>query len=116
MANKVNAKSTRQHQAAELIQRTIASLIHAEVQDPRLSKATITGVDVSPDFKQSTVFFTQLDSSEKAVLATETAFKKASGYFRSKLSAKTELRYVPHLTFKFDKTVMDAERIAKLLG
>ena len=105
----------RRHQASELIQRTIATVLHTEVQDPRLSKVTITGVDLSPDFKQSTVFFKKIDTQKKSIAATESAFKKASAYFRVQLSRKTELRHTPKLSFKFDTSMINAERIANLL-
>ena len=105
----------RQHQASELIQRIIATLIATEVQDPRFSKVTITGVDLSPDFKQAKIFFSQLDATEKSIAKTEAAFKKASGFFRAQLAKKAELRYTPVLFFKFDASGINAERIAKLL-
>ena len=57
-----------------------------------------------------------MNDSKKAILTTEKVFKKALGYFRAQLSEKTGLRYTPQLSFQFDRSQQNAERIAKLLS
>ncbi|OGT47323.1 MAG: ribosome-binding factor A [Gammaproteobacteria bacterium RIFCSPHIGHO2_12_FULL_38_11] len=108
-------KSKRTHRTAELIQKIIALALLKEVSDPRLSKITITGVDLSPDFKQAIVFFSMLDPTDEFIQSAENAFKKAEGFFRLLLSRSTELRHTPKLFFRYDMTPITAERISDLL-
>ena len=124
------SKSKRNHRTEELIQKTIAHILKKEVQDSRLSSVTITGVDLSPDFKQATVFFTLLEAtqstlkkatqklkrSESAIKKAEEAFAKATGFFRVQLSKQAELRHTPQLSFKYDLTAIAAARISDLLS
>lgn len=108
-------KSKRIYRAAELIQKIIAGLLLREVSDPRLSKVTITGVDLSPDFNNATIFFSLLDPTDQAIKDAENAFKKAVGFFRINLSKQTELRHTPQLLFKYDFSIVTGERISDLL-
>ncbi|MCX7120870.1 MAG: 30S ribosome-binding factor RbfA [Gammaproteobacteria bacterium] len=108
-------KSKRTHRTAELIQQIVALALLKEVSDPRLAKITITGVDLSPDFKQAIVFFSMLDPTEESIKLAEVAFQKATGFFRLLLSRSTELRHTPKLFFRYDITLVNAERISDLL-
>lgn len=108
-------KSKRVYRIAELIQTVIAQLLKREVNDPRLSKVSITGVDLAPDYGRATVFFTSTDVSAESIKSAQDAFNKAEGFFRIQLSKLTELRYTPKISFKFDASIMQAEHISALL-
>ena|SRR3990167_4147124 len=101
---------------ASLIQTVVAQLIQKEIADPRLRLVTITGVDVSSDGKNATVFFSLLDNQSDQVKAVGQAFEKAKGFFRVRLSQMTELRHTPKLTFKYDISIVTGERITQLLS
>ena len=51
----------RPQRLGDLIQRELSELIRLELRDPRVSRLTITSVDVSPDMSHSKVFFTMLE-------------------------------------------------------
>lgn len=108
-------KSKRVYRAAELIQKILAQLLQKEVSDPRLKSVSITSVDLSPDFRHATVFFTLFETDLELIKDAEKAFEKAAGFFRSNLSKQTELRYTPELKFKYDVSIMEGERISMLL-
>jgi len=42
---------------ADQIQQELAELIQREIKDPRIGFATLTGVDLTPDYAYATVFF-----------------------------------------------------------
>lgn len=111
----MSSKSKRVNRVAELIQSVIARLLQREINDPRLQAATITGVDLSPDGKMAIVFFSLLDADAARIKETEKLFENASGYFRFQLSSLTELRHTPKLTFKYDVSLMNAERVSRLI-
>jgi ribosome-binding factor A len=108
-------KSKRVYRMAELIQGIIAQLLRKEVNDPRLRFTTITGVDLSPDGKSATVFFSLLDNTDENIKLAKQAFQNAAGFFRLHLSRMTELRHTPHLHFEYDVSLVVGERVSHLL-
>jgi len=45
---------------ADQIQRDLADLIRSELKDPRVGMITLTGVEVSKDYRHAKIFFTTL--------------------------------------------------------
>ncbi len=96
----------------EQARQVIAETLMFEVSDPRLSMVTITGCEVSFDRSVCNVYYTcPPDSYDE----TEAALKKASGHIRSILAKKLSWRTSPELRFFLDKSVDEAERIARAL-
>jgi ribosome-binding factor A len=85
-----------------------------QVRDPRLSGVTITGVEVTPDLLLARVYFSVLGDPGEEAEALD-AFQHAGGFLRSELAARIQLRYVPELVFKVDKSSAYARRIDELL-
>ncbi len=103
----------RQKKVAELLHKEISQLIQFQTQDPRLGFVTITGVDVTPDLRQAKVYFTILD--DDSLEETLAGLNSASGFFRHQLAQTLDLRHIPELSFKWDKTLENALRIDSLL-
>jgi len=112
----LSGKTKRVRRIAGLIQTVVATTFKKEVSDPRLAQVTISGIDLAPDYGQAVLFFTLTDPSPEAVKAAEAAFKKASGFFRRHVSQLTKLRYTPQLIFRYDASIMNAEKIQQLLN
>lgn len=111
----VTEKEKRVRRIAGLIQSVIAKALKKEVSDPRLQNVTISGIDLAPDFGQAVLYFTLSNPTDEAIASAEKAFKKASGFFRMQLSKSTELRYTPHLIFQYDESILQAEKLQRLL-
>ncbi len=97
-----------------LLQRELGTLISEELRDPRIAFATVTSVETSADLRTARVFVSVL-ADEEGVRATMTAVEEARPYLRRELGRRTELRYVPDLTFVSDRSAARATRISKLL-
>lgn len=96
----------------EQARQVIAETLMFEVSDPRLSMVTITGCEVSFDRSACNVYYTcPPDSYEE----TQAALAKAGGHIRSILAKKLSWRTSPELRFFLDKSVDEAERIARAL-
>jgi ribosome-binding factor A len=108
-------KSTRFRRIAGLIQTVIANALKRDVNDPRLQHVSICGIDMAPDLGQAVLFFTMAEPTPENIKSAEKAFRKASGFFRSLISQSTELRYTPQLFFKYDASIVHAEKIQRLL-
>ena len=89
--------SRRQRKIAELLHEEISTILHFNIQDPRLGMVTVTGVDVTADLVTAQVYVTVLgdEQDEKEALA---GLSKATGYIRYTLGKSISLRRIPELT------------------
>ena len=107
---KQNASSRRVNEQARQV---IAETLMFEFSDPRLSLITITGCEVSFDRAFCNVYYTTTPDSYEQ---TQEALERAAGRIRSLLAKKLSWRTSPELRFFLDKTVDEAEKIAKALA
>jgi ribosome-binding factor A len=105
----------RTRRIAEQIQRELADLIRTELKDPRVnSLVTVTGVEVSRDQAHAKVFFTLLGEADRIEETTE-GLKRASGFLRTQLAHRMQLRTVPQLDFKYDASVERGMKLTRLI-
>ena len=97
-----------------LLQRELGTIISEELRDPRIAFSTVTRVEVTPDLRGAKVHVSVL-GDEDQVLATMRALDEARPYLRHQLGQRTELRFVPELTFVLDRSAERSARIATLL-
>jgi ribosome-binding factor A len=74
---------------------------------------TITGVDVTQDLLLARIHFRTIDTDDMAQALA--GLEHASGYLRSQLAAKVQLRYAPELEFVPDRSAEYGQRIDALL-
>ncbi|MEE9312330.1 MAG: 30S ribosome-binding factor RbfA, partial [Planctomycetota bacterium] len=87
---------TRAERVADALQRELAVLIREEMGDPRVNFVNITGVDVSRDLAAAKVHVNYVEEREKTErLAGVKVLNGASGFLRSKLAQRMQLRIVP---------------------
>ncbi|MDR1397303.1 MAG: 30S ribosome-binding factor RbfA [Desulfarculales bacterium] len=103
----------RTQRLASLLQSNLADILRRQVKDPRLSRVTLTGVDVSADLSYARVYFTLFDMKERE--KAEIAFKSASSFLRAKLAAILHLKTIPKLLPVFDDTIDKAAHMDILI-
>ena len=106
-----NYRPTR---VGELLQAEIADLLLRQLKDPRLSMATISRVDVSPDLREARIYVSRVGSEDEQK-ETMAGFDRAVGFIRGQLGRRLKLRYTPTLTFLLDTAIADGVRISRLL-
>ncbi|MDV2685472.1 30S ribosome-binding factor RbfA [Alkalihalophilus sp. As8PL] len=106
--------NVRANRVGEQMKKELSDIIMRELKDPRISFVTITGVDVTGDLQQATVFITVLGSDEQKE-ATLSGLSKAKGFIRSEIGKRIRLRKTPELTFEFDESIEYGNRIETLL-
>lgn len=96
------------------VQKELASILR-DVKDPRVSGAfvSVTAVDVTPDLKYAKIYYSSLMGDKKEVAK---GLKAASGYIRSQIAQRLNLRITPELTFILDDSVAHGAHILKLLN
>ena len=85
-----------------------------ELKDPRIGLVTVTGVRVSPDLGEATVFVSVL-GNEKKRAATLAGLDSARGVLQARINRELSLRRTPTLTFAYDDSVERGVRMTKLI-
>ena len=83
--------------------REISYILEREVKDQHIKFVTITDVKVTNDLSFAKVYFTVLNEEYKN--ETLKALKQASGFIRSKLCDRIDIRHMPELEFIYDESI-----------
>jgi len=105
-----NSRSVR---IGELICGELNMMIASELRDPGIRHVTITRVRMTKDLRQARVYYTVLVSHQKTRDAS-LALRRAKPFLKRKLGLRLKLRYVPELTFFYDESVEQQDRLARL--
>ncbi len=96
-------------QLKEIISEEVASL-----SDPRInSLVTVTGVRVSPDLAQATVFYSVLLGEDQE--GAREGLQSAAGRIQSQVGVQTRLKRTPRLRFEPDPVVENVGKIEAAL-
>ena len=91
------------------------AMILREVKDPRVANAfvSVTAAEVTPDLKYAKIYYSYLRGDDPKEIAK--GLKTASGYIRSQIAQRMNLRITPELTFVHDNSIKHGAHIATLL-
>jgi len=112
--NRQKTAGSRSERVGDLLIEFVSRLLTRSFDDPRLRSVTLTGVDVRPDLKHASIYFTVRDGSsgkEDALLG----LRGATGFIRGRIAAELKLRFVPAIEFVHDEAPDRAQRIDDLL-
>ncbi|HJE86642.1 30S ribosome-binding factor RbfA [Levilactobacillus brevis] len=98
------------------IQREVTDILLKRVRDPRVEGVTVTGVEVTGDLQQATIYYSILSDKASSVEKTQQGLKKATGLIRSELGSRLSIYKTPELTFEQDQSVRYGSRIDELLN
>src|SRR5690554_4162893 len=108
---------SRQVRVADQVQRSLAQLIQSEIADPRLGLVNINGVDLSRDYSNARIFVTFVgDLEESRVDESIAILNKAAGFLRSRLAKSLNSRTTPRLSFVYDKTSIQGQRLNHIIN
>ena len=96
--------------------RLVMSELLRDVKDPRLHQGlvSVTDADATADLKYCKIYLSVLGmKSEKDFMQ---GLKSASGWLRRELGHRLELRNVPELQFRMDKSIEEGAHINDLLS
>ena len=85
-----------------------------ELKDPRIGMVTVTGVVVTPDLMEATVYVSVL-GSEKRRRATLAGLESAHAVLQSRINRELSLRRTPTLRFSYDESVERGVQMSKLI-
>jgi ribosome-binding factor A len=105
--------SGRMRRVNESVRAVVAEAI-GELKDPRIGLVTVTGVSVSPDLHEGTVYVSVL-GNEKKRLATLAGLESAHAVVQARLARELRMKRTPHLTFEYDPSVEHGVKMTKLI-
>ena len=97
----------------EAVRAVVADAV-GELKDPRIGMVTVTGVRVTPDLREATVFVSVL-GGERQRQATLAGLESAHGVLQSHINRELSLRRTPTLSFAYDDAVERGVRMTKLI-
>jgi ribosome-binding factor A len=104
---------TRPERVAEEFREVLAEEI-PKLKDPRVGFVTVTHVDVSPDLRRATVFYTVM-GQDRDHRRTRAGLLSARSHLRAVLGHQVRLKFTPELDFEEDVGLTQIERVNQLL-
>ena len=90
----------------------ISKIIHEEIKDKEIDFVTITDARVTNDLSFAKIYITTLNNDRKKVL---NALNKASGFIRSLLCDRIEIRKMPEIHFVYDESIEYGKKIEDII-
>lgn len=82
----------------------ISRILQEDLKDPRIGFVTVTRIDLTGDLRYAKVYFSILGDAANQESSVE-GIESALGYIRRLVGERLKLKYVPELSFKFDRSM-----------
>jgi ribosome-binding factor A len=103
----------RPERVAEEFREVLAEEI-PRLKDPRVGFVTVTRVEVSPDLRRATIYYTVM-GQDRDHRATRAGLQSARSHLRAVLGRQVRLKFTPELEFEEDVGLAQVERVTELL-
>ena len=109
-----NKNNNRIGRIDEEYKKVLSQIIGYELKNPNVTGLiSVTKVKVTPDLKYAKVYVSIMNS--KNIKETMERLKKSSGFIRTELAKKVNLRNTPELTFEIDDSIEYGAKIDSIL-
>ena len=110
-----NKNNNRMGRIDEEYRKELSQIIGFELKNSSITgMISVTKVKVTPDLKYAKVSVSILNS--KNIKETLAGLKKSSGFLRSELAKRINLRNTPELVFELDESLEYGARIDKIIN
>ncbi|NPV78139.1 MAG: 30S ribosome-binding factor RbfA [Anaerolineae bacterium] len=100
---------------ADRIQQELSVMLVNQVSDPRLNGVSVTGVKVDRELSFADIYVSAIEGQSRSTEILQ-GLEHASGFLRTELAHRVELRTFPRLRFHWDITPERADHIERLLA
>ena len=108
------ANNNRLNRIDEEYRKELSTIIDRELKNPNITgMISVTKVKVTNDLKYAKVYVSILNS--KSVENTMEGLKKSSGFIRTELAKRINLRNTPELIFEIDDSIEYGARIDSII-
>jgi ribosome-binding factor A len=106
--------SVRTDRVGDQLAREVSLIIDRELKDPAIGFVTVTGAKVTEDLRYADIYVSVLGDEEKQKRSMA-GLDRASGFIRSLVGKRVRLRHVPEIRFRFDDSLIRAEKLDRLI-
>lgn len=100
---------------ADRIKQELSVMLVNQVSDPRLNGVSVTDVKVDRELSFADIYVSAVEGQSRSTEILQ-GLEHASGYLRTELAGRVELRSFPRLRFHWDVTPERADHIERLLA
>ena len=105
---------TRLNRVNEELKKTISHIIEFELKNAKVTGLiSVLKAKITPDFKYAKIFISILNS--KNISRTMEGLQESSGFIRSQVAKKMNLRVTPELVFEIDDSLEYGAKIDSIL-
>jgi len=108
-------KSRRNQRIASLVRQIVSEMLVAQLSDPRVAMATVTGVKLSADLRLADVGISVMGDAKQQEACLE-AVRHARGYIQEKVGLALAMKFCPVLRFHLDDSVKRSVAISSLIA
>lgn len=91
----------------------ISMILNEETRDNDFDYVTITSCTISSDLSYAKVYFTCLNDNKKDEIIK--SLNNASGFIKTKLCERVEIRKMPEITFIYDESISYGNKIEEII-
>ena len=123
MTHAAHRRYERTARVNEVVREVVADELE-RLSDERLGFVTVTGVEVTPDLRQATVYYSALapargkadaDAQAEAAEETAVALRSVTPHLQAAINRQVRMKYTPHLVFREDPAIRTGERVDEIL-
>lgn len=109
-----NRNNNRFERINEELKKEISHIINYELKNPNVTgMISVTRASITPDLKYAKIYVSILNS--KNIKETLAGLKKSSGFIRSEIAKRINLRITPELIFELDDSIEYGAKIDSIL-
>jgi ribosome-binding factor A len=119
------AHAARRYERTARVNEVLREVLGDELErlsDERLGFVTVTGVEVTPDLRQATVYYSALAPTRgnpaalaEAAKETAVALRSVTPHLQAAIGRQVRMKYTPHLLFLEDPAMRTGERVDEIL-
>jgi ribosome-binding factor A len=107
----------RDQRVADFVQRELATILQFEMKDPRVGMVSVNDVRVSSDLGYAEVYVSSLDARDAEARAELVdVLTGASGWLRSLIAKRAQMRTTPRLRFHWDEVTERSRALDELIN
>ena len=94
----------------------LSELVVKGVKDPRIGMVTFIEIDLSPDYKYATIYYSVMGGDAARVKECQKGLESATKFFEYHLMKNLQIKFTPNLTFKFDTGLEHSDKINRIIN
>ncbi|MDD5236918.1 MAG: 30S ribosome-binding factor RbfA [Candidatus Omnitrophica bacterium] len=106
---------SRAERVSQMLKEEVSNIMHNDLKDPRIGFITVTRVELTDDLRYAKIYFSILGTDIEQE-NTKKAVNNSLGFIRRLVAERMNLRFVPEIVFKQDRSAQYSFEIEEALN